>query len=312
MARPPRIEFPGAVYHVSAWSEAGTAAFAQERDRALFLGVLAQTMQRFDAQVLAYCLLDDHYHLVLYTRQANLSRLMRHLGGVYTQQHKRQQRSSGALFHGRFKAILVDREAHLLDVCRYVELNPVRRGLVATAEQWAWSSCRVHAGLEPAPTWLDAVGLWGYVLGREVCTPADRRRAAERYAKSLAKQAGMQLWPGRLRQQIFLGDAAFAKAMLARGQREAEALAAAGAPASEFQRRGERTRSQPTPNFDWLQCRASCESREQALYKAHTVAGQTMSTLAGRLGLSVSRVSRLIAGFEQSLLASPTSPGGQS
>lgn len=286
MARPPRIEFPGAVYHVSAWSEAGNPAFAQTADREAFLGLLAQTMQRFDAQLLAYCLLPDHYHLVLYTRQGNLSRLMRHLGGVYTQHHNLHSRSDGALFHGRFKAILVDREAHLLDVCRYVELNPLRSGLTASVEQWPWSSFRAHAGLEAAPAWLDVVGLWRYVLGREFHTAADQRRAAERYAKAVAKDPALRLWPGRLRRQIFLGDEAFVERMLAQA-------GAAAKPARKPLNQG----------FDWPACLRASESREQALYKAHTEGGQTMTALAADLGLSVSRISRLIAGHEQSSVA---------
>ncbi|MCV2368423.1 transposase [Roseateles oligotrophus] len=300
MARPPRIEFPGAVYHVSSWSEAGNPAFADEADREVFLGLLAKTMQRFDAQVLAYCLLPDHYHLVLYTRQANLSRLMRHLGGVYTQYHNRHQRSDGALFHGRFKAILLDRDAHLLDVCRYVELNPLRLGLVARAEQWAWSSFRVHAGLDAAPAWLDAVGLWSYVIGREARSAAEQGRAAERYAKLVAKEPTLQLWPGRLRRQIFLGDEAFAEAMLERSRLPLQDAAPA---AKGLQRREIKSAQQQfLAGFDLQDCLDSSESREQALYKAHTEAGQTMSSLAAQLGLSVSRISRLIAGHEKSLL----------
>lgn len=280
MARPPRIEFPGAVYHVSAWSEAGKPAFAEAADREAFLGLLAQTMQRFDAQLLAYCLLPDHYHLVLYTRQGNLSRLMRHLGGVYTQHHNLYRRSDGTLFHGRFKAILVDREAHLLDVCRYVELNPLRLGLVAGVEQWPWSSFRAHAGLEEPPAWLDVVGLWRYVLGREARTAAEQRRAAERYAKAVAKDPALRLWPGRLRRQIFLGDEAFVERMLTH----------VGAKPA---------RKPAGPRFDWAACLLASASREEALYKAHTEGGQTMTALAAALGLSVSRISRLIAGHEQ-------------
>ncbi len=115
-----RIELAGAVYHVSARSEAGEPVFTDDADRASLLAVLGQAMQRFDAQVLAYCLMPDHYHLVLFTRQANLSRLMRHLNGVYTQGYNRRHGTSGHLFQGRFKAVLVDRDALLLDACRYV------------------------------------------------------------------------------------------------------------------------------------------------------------------------------------------------
>lgn len=96
-----------------------------DADREALLAVVAQGMQRFDAQVLSYCLIGSHYHFVLHTRQANLSRLMRHVNGVYTQVFNRRHGKLGHLFQVRFKAILVDRDAYLLEVCRYVELNPV-------------------------------------------------------------------------------------------------------------------------------------------------------------------------------------------
>lgn len=278
MARPLRIEFPGAVYHVSSHRAHAAPAFADDADRAALLELLAQAMHRFDAQVLAYCLLPDHYDLVLYTRQGNLSRLMRHLNGVYTQHHNRRHGGSGPLFQGRFKAVLVDRDAHLLDVCRYVELGPVRLGLVAGVETWPWSSYHAHVGLEEAPDWLDVAGLHGYVLGRPAGAAAERRRAAERYAKLVASEPQMQLWPGRLRQQIFLGDAAFAERMLAQAHRPAPRRAA-----------------KPRAFGDWLRDSAS---REQALYRAHTEGGLSMTALAQTLDLSVSRVSRLIAGYE--------------
>lgn len=127
MSRPLRIEFPGAVYHVTSRGDRREAIFEDDADRQALLALVDQAMGRFDAQVLAYCLMSNHYHFVLYTRQPNLSRLMRHLNGVYTQSFNRRHGKVGHLFQGRFKAILVDRDAYLLEVCRYVELNPVRR-----------------------------------------------------------------------------------------------------------------------------------------------------------------------------------------
>ncbi|MEJ6008103.1 transposase [Paucibacter sp. AS339] len=289
MARPPRIEFPGAVYHVSSRSEAGVPAFADDVDRQALLDLLAQAMQRFDAQVLAYCLLPDHYHLLLYTRGANLSRLMRHLNGVYTQHHNRRHGGDGALFHGRFKALLVDREHCLLDACRYVELNPLRLGLVQQAEQWPWSSFRAHAGLEAVPAWLDAEGLWRFVAGRSLTTAAERRRAAERYAKLVAAEPMLQLWPGRLQRQLFLGDEAFAGRMVAQM-----------AASSGLGRRSVRGRNKAT-GVDWEQWLARSDSREQALYRAHTEGGHSMTALAAQLGLSVSRISRLVALYERGM-----------
>ena len=241
--------------------------------------LLAQALQRFNAQALAYVLLPDHYHLLLFTRRANLSPLMRHVNGVYTQQHQHRHGGAGPLFQGRFHAVLVDRERHLLDACRYVDLNPLRLGLVGHAGDWPGSSFRALAGLEAAPEWLDVDGLHSHLLGRPARTPAQHRRAGERYAQLVAAEPGLQLWPGRLREQIFLGDADFAARM--------RAAAAAPRPAQ----RGSFN--------DWLQRAGGI--REQALWLAHTEGGLTMATLAGQLGLSVSRISRLIAAAERAV-----------
>jgi len=120
ISRPLRIEFPGAMYHVTSPGDRLEPILEDDSDRAALLSVLEEGMRRYDAQMLAYCLMGNHYHFVLHTRQANLSRLMRHLNGVYTQAYNHRHRKVGHLFQGRFKAILVDRDAYLLEVCRYV------------------------------------------------------------------------------------------------------------------------------------------------------------------------------------------------
>lgn len=289
MARPPRLEIAGAVYLISAHCPYGPAgrraggaplAFADETDRAEMRALFQQALHRFDAQALAYCLLPDHYHLLLFTRRANLSLLMRHLNGVYTQHHQRRHGTVGPLFQGRFHAALVDRERHLLDACRYIDLNPVRLGLVPAAGDWPGSSFRALAALEAAPEWLDVDGLHTYLLGRPATTPAQHRQAGEKYARLVASEPALQLWPGRLRQQIFLGDADFADRM--------RALAAAPA-----------RRTPQRAYADWL--RRAGGIREQALWLAHTQGGVSMTALAAQLGLSVSRVSRLIALAERAV-----------
>ena len=138
----------------------------------------------------------NHFHLVLHTRQGNLSRLMRHINGVYTQQFNRRHGLVGHLFQGRFKAILVDRDAYLMALCRYVERNAVAAGLVATADEWAWSSYRAHVCKAPTPSWLDSDGLHGYLLGRSVASDRDRRRAAQKYAALVtdADEREASLW----------------------------------------------------------------------------------------------------------------------
>jgi hypothetical protein len=227
----------------------------------------------------------NHYHFVLRTRQANLSRLMRQVNGVYTQDFNRRHGKAGHLFQGRFKAVLVDGEAYLLEVCRYVELNPMRAGLVERPEDWAWSSCRAHVGQAPVPPWLDEQGLQAQLLGRQPRGASDRRRAAARYAERVAAGRGEPLWEQALRQQIYLGDEAFALRMQARALPARRATA--DVPAA--QRRGGRglehyLREAPT--------------RDAAIRRAYAEGGLTMTRIAAELGLSVSRVSRLIARAE--------------
>ncbi|WP_343631441.1 transposase [Roseateles sp.] len=274
MARPLRIEFPGAVYHVTTRGDA--PIFADDEDRHVMLDLLEQAAQRFDAQVLAYGLGRDHYELLLFTRQANLSRLMRHLNGVYTQAHNRRHGQTGHVFQGRFKAVLVDRDHLLLDACRYVELIGRRSGLASSPSAWKWSSLQAHAGQVPAPDWLEVEGLWTNVLGRAPQNAADRRKAAQRYQAIVESEPDLDIW-GQLRQQIFLGDASFVQRTVRLSEHP---------PRSPRMRRW----------GEWLK---SSASREEALYRAHTEGGQSMTALAQELGLSVSRVSRLIAGHER-------------
>ena len=130
MSRPLRIEFPGAVYHPTSRGDRREPIFVDNDDRQALLSIVAHALDRFDAVALAYCLMGNHFHFVLHTRAANLSRLMRHINGVYTQACNRRHGLVGHLFQGRFKAVLVHTESHLLEVCRYVDLNPVRVRMV--------------------------------------------------------------------------------------------------------------------------------------------------------------------------------------
>ncbi len=289
MSRPLRIEFDGAVYHVTSRGDRREPIFVDDDDRERLLTVVGHAMERFDAQVLAYCLMGNHCHFVLHTRQANLSRLMRHVNGVYTQDFNRRHGKVGHLFQGRFKAVLVGRDAYLLEVCRYVELNPVRASLVERAEAWPWSSYRAHVALSPTPPWLDTPGLHGYLLGRTPRSAADSRRAAGRYAALVDARRDVHLWSDALRQQIFLGDEAFARRM--------QALADPARRDSI-----EVPRAQRRTGGDLDRYLLPSHSRAEGLRRAHVEDGMTMSDIAGKLGLSVSRVSRLIARAEESAI----------
>lgn len=154
MARPLRLTFPGALYHVMARGNARQAIFLDAGDRIRFLDVLARAGDRYRWICLAYCLMDNHYHLVIETPLANLSLAMRHLNGVYAQAFNRRHERCGHVFQGRFRSILVEKEGYLLAACRYVVGNPVRAGLCRSPGEWPWSSYRPTAGLEAAPPFL--------------------------------------------------------------------------------------------------------------------------------------------------------------
>jgi putative transposase len=146
MARPLRIEYDGAVYHITSRGNARKPIFKDDDDRSRFLELLRQVNDRYNGLCHAYCLMSNHYHLVIETPDGNLSKGMRQLNGVYTQSFNRKHRRVGHIFQGRYKAILIDKESHLLEVCRYVVLNPARARLVSDPEAWQWSSYRSTAG----------------------------------------------------------------------------------------------------------------------------------------------------------------------
>ena len=281
MARPLRIQFPDGIYHVTSRGDRREAIFVDDRDRALLLDVLAQGMARFDASVLAYCLMGNHYHLVVQTRQGNLSRLMRHVNGVYAQAFNRRHDQVGHVFQGRFGSIHVDRDAYLLEVCRYTELNPVRARLVDNPQDWPWSSYRAHCGQALASQWLDTPGLHGHLLGRDASSLTDRRIAADRYAQFVAAGRDARLWERALRQDIYLGDDAFVR----RVQRRAHAAALASRDVPEKQRRSPRS----TLIHD-----AVSTTRDEAIGRAYREDGMSMTAIARSVGLSVSQVSRVI------------------
>ncbi len=154
MARPLRLSFPGAVYHVTSRGNAWHDIVADDRDRSQWLSFLAHVVDRYGWLCHAYCLMDNHYHLVIETPKPNLSIGMRQLNGRYTQAYNRRHEQVGHVFQGRFTAILVEKDAHLLELCRYVVLNPVRAKIVSHPRLWVWSSYRATVGETKAPGWL--------------------------------------------------------------------------------------------------------------------------------------------------------------
>lgn len=201
MARPLRIEFAGAVHHVTSRGNGRADIFRDDRDRLRFLSILADVIEQHGWRCHAYCLMTNHYHLLIETPEPNLSRGMAQLNGRYAQWFCHRHVTSGHLFQGRFWSIVVEKDTHLLELARYVVLNPVRGGIVRGPEDWPWSSHRAAIGLDPAPPWLqleELLGMFGSTQGS----------AAESYARFVA-DGGESPWP-RVTSGCVLGGEAFA------------------------------------------------------------------------------------------------------
>jgi len=177
--------------------------FKDDADRRIFLEVLGKAATLFRWRVHAYVLMRNHFHLLVETPEPTLSRGMRHVNGVYTQRVNRRHGRSGHLFQGRFKAILVEKEVHLLELSRYVVLNPVRAGLARTPAGWKWSSFRATAGREAGPSWLVVDGTLD-LFGR------NRPAAREAWKRFVAQGKGATYDPwSQVTRQVYLGGEAF-------------------------------------------------------------------------------------------------------
>ncbi|RJX27578.1 MAG: transposase [Desulfurivibrio sp.] len=173
MSRPLRIEYPGAWYHVMNRGRRQEEIFLSREDYESFIGILQETSAGWNLKIAAYCLMPNHYHLLVSTPDGNIARCMRHINGVYTQRFNRRHGTDGQLFRGRYKAVLVEADSHLLEVLRYIHRNPLRAGLVEKIADFAWSS---HQG------YLSAARQWEWLhkdlLLAMLCSRESGRRAA--------------------------------------------------------------------------------------------------------------------------------------
>ncbi len=154
MARPLRIEFPGAWYHVMNRGSARQTIFHHSQQYQLFIDLLKEAHNRYQLEIHAYCLMSNHYHLFVRTPYSNLSRIMRHIDGVFTQKYNRINKTDGPLFRGRYKAILVDADEYQMQLSRYIHLNPVTAGLVQDPVAYPWSSYQGYMEIDKKPDWL--------------------------------------------------------------------------------------------------------------------------------------------------------------
>ncbi len=278
MARPLRIEYAGAVYHVTSRGNARRSIFRDDKDRAMLLNILEEVNERYHWLCHAYCLMSNHYHLVIETPDGNLSKGMRHLNGIYTMWFNRHHGSVGHVFQGRYKAIVIQRESYLLEVCRYVVLNPVRAKIVRIPERWRWSSYRATAGMEKAHPCLST----DWVLGQF----GSKRRAAEQRYRAFVKEGigGHRIWED-VRGQSILGESDFVEGLIdfVRGYEGVVEIP-----------KGQRYVARPSLGEIFKDAEGEKPKRDAGIAEAIMRWGYSGREVANHLGLHYSTVSRLI------------------
>ena len=180
MSRPLRIQFPGAWYHVTSRGNERNAIFKSKKDREKFLSYLESANERYRAIIHAFCLMSNHYHLLIETPASNISQILHHINGAYTTYFNVKRRRSGHLFQGRYKAIVVEKDSYCQELSRYIHLNAVRVGIVEMPGDYLWSSYPYYVGLKECPDWLttDAVLVYFH---------EDRSVARKEYRKFVEK-----------------------------------------------------------------------------------------------------------------------------
>ncbi|MCE1182630.1 MAG: transposase [Rhodocyclales bacterium] len=279
MTRPLRIELSGGLYHVTSRGDRREAIYFSDADRDTWLELLGQVCARFNWVCHAYCQMTNHYHLVIETPEGNLAQGMRQLNGVYTQYINRTHGRVGHVFQGRYKAVLVEKESYLLELARYVVLNPVRAGMVSEVGDWPWSSYPAMLGEFAPPAWLQTGWLLGQ-FGRQ------RWRATARYTDFVRAGVGLPSIWDNLYGQIFLGSEDFIL--------RAQSAIAADASLAEIPRAQKRAPAKPLA--DYLATYADDPRRGMA--QAYLSGDYTLKAIAEAYQVHYATVSRAVKAFE--------------
>jgi len=280
MTRPLRIEFAGAVYHITSRGNAKQAIFLDEKDFADFLGVLCQVVKRYHFILHAYCLMNNHYHLLIETPEGNLSRGMRQLNGLYTQRFNQRHKRVGHLLQGRYKAILVDKDHYLLELCRYVVLNPVRAKIVKDPGDWKWSTYRATIGDDKGIPCLTTDWILSQ-FGKEQKAASNQYQAFVR--SGIKAESPLKAIKG----QLFLGQENFIENIkhLMRGKEKLKEIT-----------REQRYVTRPALNEIFKP--KDKKSKDQSMYEAHLQYGYTLKDIAEYIGVHYTTVSRAIKKIE--------------
>jgi putative transposase len=279
MARPLRIEFAGALYHVTSRGDRQEDIYVDDIDRAAWLELFGAVCKRFNWVCHAYCQMTNHYHVVVETPEGNLSEGMRQLNGIYTQYFNRTHRRAGHVFQGRYKAILVEKDSYLLELIRYVALNPVRAGMVRNAGDWPWSSYRAIVGVDGIPPWLQT----DWTLSQ---FGVQRKRAIAKYIAFVHAGISMPSPWADLRSQIYLGSDKFITRMLKYVEPDTDLA--------------EVPRAQRRPIAKPLAFYQSRYDARKGMALAYLRGDYSMKAIAEFFGVHYSTVSRAVKGYEGS------------
>jgi len=274
MARPLRIEYPGALYHVTSRGDRQEAIFEGDQDRTAFLNVLGEVISRFRWRCHAYCLMGNHYHLMIETPEGNLTKGMRQLNGVFTQWSNRRHKRSGHVFQGRYKAILVDRDSYFLELARYIVLNPVRAAMVKHPKQWKWSSYGATSGTAETLAWVTTDDLLAQFSKRRA---AARRKYQDFVAEGMGKES---IWKD-LQGQIYLGDDDFVEQMRSKLEEREEDV-----NIPRIQQRA------PAPKLSAL--RRQYKNRDDGIRAAYQTGAYSYQQIGKEFGIHFTTVGRIV------------------
>lgn len=277
MSRPLRLELAGGLYHITSRGDGREDIYLSEGDRLAWLDVFGLVCKRCNWVCHAWCQMTNHYHILIETPETNLAQGMRQLNGVYTQRFNRVHGRVGHVFQGRYKAILVERDSYLLELARYVVLNPLRAGMVKRLETWPWSSYLATCGQAPAPVWLQPDWILAQ-FGRQ------RASAIRKYVEFVHQGARLPSVWTQLQGQIYLGSEAFVKKMQAHIEKRPSL--------NEIPRAQRRMLTQPLKEFEQRY------ERNEAMARAYMSGQHTMAAIAEHFGVHYSSVSRAVASHE--------------
>ncbi|MGR9073745.1 MAG: transposase [Gammaproteobacteria bacterium] len=278
MARPLRIELAGGLYHVTSRGDRREDIYLTDDDRRMWLEIFADTCRRHRWLCHAYCLMNNHYHIVVETIEGNLAKGMRQLNGVYTQRFNRKYDRVGHVFQGRYKSIVVDRDSYLLSLLRYVVLNPVRAGMIRDIRNWPWSSYPAMIGDAEPAAWMAA---------DEILALFSRKRHAAIHAYIDFIRAGIgqpDIWEN-LKDQIYLGDENFIERM--------KESISGGIQFDEIPKPQIKPAAQPLGEYS-----AEYADPKQAMALAYQSGRYTMKEIARHFGVHYSTVSRAVKAME--------------